>query len=376
MKTLYYKKLLQNLFFIWIFSIAFTLTANALPAEEGECGKCKGGITSLDFKYLGSVVNATIKVYKDDVKPHKLIATFNGVNTEDILTVTGTGKDKKLGKKIRITVNDGKNYTEIHTSCSQDVLPGMIFGAFEITAGMSKDGGPLCDGGSGGGGPYCISDGTNTYVTGITLVNFNTINNPTPVKTAGYNDYTLQSTEVVQGSSYDLTLKLNTSGNWTIQAYVWIDWNQDYKFSKDEKYDLGTARNSTSGQTSHSPLSITIPGDAALGDTRMRVSCEWDGSLPLGPCDLFNDGEVEDYTITVLEGTTTTPECGECKGGITSLAFKYLGSEVNATIKVYKDDVKPHKLIASFNGVNTEDILTVTGTGKDKKLVIFILTYI
>jgi hypothetical protein len=32
------------------------------------------------------------------------------------------------------------------------------------------------------------------------------------------------------GTSYDLTVDLNTAGNYTIGAMAWIDWNQDGVF--------------------------------------------------------------------------------------------------------------------------------------------------
>ncbi|MFD2824543.1 choice-of-anchor D domain-containing protein, partial [Lacinutrix iliipiscaria] len=147
---------------------------------------------------------------------------------------------------------------------------------------------------------YCNSDGDNSdgYDTGTRLVQFNTINNATPAEDNDYSDFTGISTTVNRGNSYNLTVNANTDGNYTTYTYVWIDWNQDFDFDDaGEAYNLGTTNNSANGATSLSPLSITVPGTATLGNTRMRVSTRY-GGAPTN-CETGFDGEVEDYTINV-----------------------------------------------------------------------------
>ncbi len=152
----------------------------------------------------------------------------------------------------------------------------------------------------------CASSGDMSYNTSITLTNFNTINNATG-KVAGYNDYTALSTTVNKGSTYNLTLYLNTDGPYTTNAMVWIDWNQNCSFTDaGEAYILGTANNVTNGATTLSPLSITIPSTALTGNTRMRVSTKFDIIAPTS-CETAFDGEVEDYTIIVAPAACTPP---------------------------------------------------------------------
>ena len=147
---------------------------------------------------------------------------------------------------------------------------------------------------------YCPSSGNMDYLDCVTLVNFNTINNSTGVKTAGYNDYTAQSTNVTIGSSYDLIVNLNTDGNYTNTAMVWIDWNHDGDFDDSgEEYDLGTANSVPDGASSNSPLSVTVPSGAIVGSTRMRVSTRY-SSYPTS-CQTGFDGEVEDYTVNICK---------------------------------------------------------------------------
>lgn len=145
----------------------------------------------------------------------------------------------------------------------------------------------------------CTSSGNTDFDTSTTLVQFNTINNSS-AKPSGYSNYTALSTDVNRNGSYDLTINVNTAGNYTTATMVWIDWNQDCDFDDvGEDYDLGTATDVTNGATSNSSLSITVPNDAILGNTVMRVSTKWDGEGDPTFCENGADAEVEDYTINV-----------------------------------------------------------------------------
>ena len=148
--------------------------------------------------------------------------------------------------------------------------------------------------------PPCESFGNMTWATAITLVDFNGIYNATG-KTQPYTDYTeTLSSDVEQGSSYDLNVNLNTDGNYTVRATAWIDWNQDSDFEDaNETYDLGFAVNTPDGITNLSPVSITVPNDAVIGETTMRIAAKYN-TAP-GLCETDFDGEVEDYALVVSE---------------------------------------------------------------------------
>lgn len=147
---------------------------------------------------------------------------------------------------------------------------------------------------------YCTSYGNTDYQTAVTLVSFNTINNAdVSTKVVGYKDFTAISTTVTKGLSYNLNVNVNTDGNYTNYTYAWIDWNRDGDFlDAGESYNLGTATNVSNGATSLSPLSVLIPLTANGGATRMRVSTKY-FSAPI-PCGAGFDGEVEDYTVNIL----------------------------------------------------------------------------
>jgi len=180
-----------------------------------------------------------------------------------------------------------------------------------------------------GSSDYCSSEGSMEFETGITLVDFNTIHNAT-AKPAAYNDYTAISTDVTLNNSYNLTVNVNTVGNWTLHTFAWIDWNQDSDFDDPgEAYDLGTATNTPNGSTSASPYSITVPANAVLGTTRMRVSAKWPDDP--SPCDSGFDGEVEDYSINVnSDGVAGV-------GGDLKLYYASLKIYSKGLVKVIKD---------------------------------------
>lgn len=145
---------------------------------------------------------------------------------------------------------------------------------------------------------YCAASGSMQYNTSITEVNFSTLNNLSG-KTTPYTDYTLTDSAVVNlSNTYNLSVNLNTDGNYTINAKVWIDWNGDFDFEDaNEEYDLGGVTNNANGPTANSPLSIAVPANAIVGKTRMRVACTYNSTPTV--CMTNVDGEVEDYTVVI-----------------------------------------------------------------------------
>ncbi|MPT32861.1 MAG: T9SS type A sorting domain-containing protein [Chryseobacterium sp.] len=159
-----------------------------------------------------------------------------------------------------------------------------------------------------GASDYCTSIPTNIgFNDGITNVTLNgetqNINNTTT--TAAGSEYTNYSStigaDLAKGKSYNLSVSVNTDGDYTQYQIAWIDWNQNKVFEDSERYDLGTATNVTSGLSSACPYSFTVPSSATLGDTRMRVRTFYYSGNVENPCMNGDDGEVEDYKISVVE---------------------------------------------------------------------------
>ncbi|WP_299519987.1 choice-of-anchor J domain-containing protein [Winogradskyella sp.] len=220
---------------------------------------------------------------------------------------------------------------------------------------------------------YCTVTGDTSFETSITLVDFGDINNITG-QGSGYDDFTAQSTSIARGESEDLTINLNTDGDFRVYSYVWIDWNRDGDFDDvGETYDLGEADDTPDGPTSNSPLTITAPVDAVLGDTRMRVLCQYFSFfIPTnGPCDGSTDGEIEDYTVTILPGITYTYNDGwspSDPNGVATLANPIIIEAGNATFNVNTDSesivVNPGASVTVNSGIdlNVSDGFTLEST--------------
>jgi hypothetical protein len=138
--------------------------------------------------------------------------------------------------------------------------------------------------------PYCVS-GSLQCDEYISNVNLNTISNSSACGTGGYTDFSTISTDLEINNSYAITIT-NGSPYSGDQCGVWIDWNQDYDFD-----DTNETITISGGFTSFSG-SISVPTDAILGNTKMRVRISYTGTF--SACGSTSYGEVEDYNINVI----------------------------------------------------------------------------
>ncbi len=113
-------------------------SANCTVEDTG-CAPCKGKVTTLTFQYNGAFA-AFVEV---DQKKPKTTIFADDLQPGDQFTVFGADRHGTMSTEIKIFV-DGSHHVTIHTSCSQPIGPGMIFGDFEVLDGASKSGGLLC----------------------------------------------------------------------------------------------------------------------------------------------------------------------------------------------------------------------------------------
>jgi len=110
---------------------------------------------------------------------------------------------------------------------------------------------------------------------------------------------------VTQGTTYPISIKGNTFGNYTTFITVYVDWNQNGVFENipNERYDIGIIQNSN-GDINSTPLAgnINVPIGALVGNTRMRVIKSFNNNINsyVLPCSSNGWGQAEDYTVTVL----------------------------------------------------------------------------
>ncbi|MGC1471443.1 MAG: GEVED domain-containing protein [Psychroserpens sp.] len=154
---------------------------------------------------------------------------------------------------------------------------------------------------------YCASfgDGGDGFNTLINNVEFNTIDNSSDNTDNAYSDFTSVSTNLTLGEFYNLDVRVNTDGAFETVTRAWIDWNNNGTFETSELYELGNAFDVVDGSTDESPLAIEVPTNAVIAATRMRISTQYfDSDFPSDlptPCKQGFDGEVEDYTINILQ---------------------------------------------------------------------------
>ena len=160
---------------------------------------------------------------------------------------------------------------------------------------------------------YCPgSGGCDEY---ISRVQVDVIDNPTPCTM--YGDYTALGPAILAyGSATTLTV---TNGNpiWTSDyCRVWIDYNHDYVWDASEV--IGTV-------PGVGPYVFTIvpPMSALPGLARMRIRIDYANANP-NPCFATSYGEVEDYTVNVMEvyGACCWGD-GTCTQELPSTCFGY-----------------------------------------------------
>jgi hypothetical protein len=266
-----------------------TTPTYSIVNNTGDMSVCNLGTNELvfDFDYN------TLYGFNDTVNLSYSGAPANSTVTLSNSTISSSGK-------FNLTVTDLTKVTKGDYIITVIATSGSITKSVDILLNVN-------DG-------LCNSSGNILSQLSITNVTFNSINNNSN-KTNGYSDFTSQSTDVVRGENYNLTTSINTDGNSNIKTFAWIDWNQNCVFDVDETYNL----------TSSSSFLITVPEGIPTGSTIMRVSTKLDSDP--NSCNLGFNGEVEDYTVTVLEPTfsisNSTGDMSVCKQATNEVNFDF-----------------------------------------------------
>lgn len=178
---------------------------------------------------------------------------------------------------------------------------------------------------------YCTSNGTNVSYEYINNVTLGTINNTTTAN-AGYGNFTTLTTNLTIGSANSISVKPGfVSSAYTEYFNVYIDYNKDLDFA--DANELVYSGSGTSTLTG----SFTVPSTTTAGSTRMRVVMK-DGAIS-SSCGSYTYGEVEDYTVNFVSGTTTcNAPSGLTTGTLTStgatVSWTAVSGAVNYTLQV------------------------------------------
>jgi len=153
---------------------------------------------------------------------------------------------------------------------------------------------------------YCIPTTTyapsayNMYIDSVSLGDINNQDSYSPTDTC-YNDYTqFHQTTLTRGQNYSMTIKAGPTTYFNYMHYAaWIDYNNDEVFTADEK--LGQYK--TVALNEVFTISFTVPADAPILTTRLRVRCTYNSgtSFIMDPCITYYYGETEDYTVSISD---------------------------------------------------------------------------
>jgi PKD repeat protein len=193
---------------------------------------------------------------------------------------------------------------------------------------------------------YCASQGNNYSYEWIDYVALGEIANTSTG--ASYSDFTSMTANVALGSSQTIYFSCGfKSSSYTEYWHVWIDWDQNGTFDSDEQMVNGS-----SSSSDNLSGTFTVPSDAVIGTTRMRVTMKYNAAAT--SCETFSYGEVEDYTINVT--TARSDNRAELDG-------TEIGNEDPTSVNVYPNPAENHINVIVSNGsrVGAISIYSITG---------------
>ncbi len=212
---------------------------------------------------------------------------------------------------------------------------------------------------------YCSPSPAYSNIEPTTNVTFGSINNTTSAVVGGtpaYEDFSSSVTPAIVNREAVIPISLNANTDGATYDHffaVFIDWNQDGDFDDaNEKYftTVPTFIKVTGSDGTGTPAtgSITVPADAKLGFTRMRVKSAFYGATgPATEPNLSNFangcvttgssfGQIEDYKIQVDNSLSTV-------------------SAIRTTIGVYPNPFQDVLNISNVDGVKSISINDITG---------------
>ncbi|MCT4637117.1 MAG: GEVED domain-containing protein, partial [Bacteroidales bacterium] len=149
--------------------------------------------------------------------------------------------------------------------------------------------------------PFAVNYASSINKLRITNVELAEINNSS--EASNYSNFIDKSANLTKGYSYNLSITYGHKDNPAIssQISVWIDWNQDKNLEFSEIATFGFFNKNINTLSKK----ITVPANAKTGKTLMRMRTSYENNnQPWG--DIYNEGEVEDYTINITDAGTHT----------------------------------------------------------------------
>jgi len=155
------------------------------------------------------------------------------------------------------------------------------------------------------------------------------------------------------GNTYNFTASSNVG---TRRIAMWVDWDRNSVYDSTEYYSIVS---STTANTPYT-ISLTVPLTAQGGVTGVRVRARGTTILSTNACTSFNNGETEDYLITIdntpcsgspVAGTVTASVDSICPGGSITLDLNGYSTSTGITFQWQ----------SSLDNINWDDISGETG---------------
>ncbi|NBT86888.1 MAG: T9SS C-terminal target domain-containing protein, partial [Flavobacteriaceae bacterium] len=289
----------------------FNQTVDLSTSGQTYILEAKTNLTGDEFSANDDYIKQVRHLLANDVGVAEITAPSSGSGLGfETLTVTleNFGALTQTNFDVTYTVNGGAPVTETFTGTldsEQSVnfsftqqLDLTALGPYEITVSTALS-----------GDQDSTNDSVSTTVTnllcqpnlncsfgdGFQLFAVNEINNPSGCE--GYGDFTAQVANFDQDAIYDLTV---TTGYGDQYVTVWIDFNDDFNFTADEKVvnNYVVAPGQAGGSYTET-MALTIPAGANPGTHLMRAKTNWQAEVPENACEETTYGETEDYTANI-----------------------------------------------------------------------------
>ena len=183
-----------------------------------------------------------------------------------------------------------------------------------------------------GGGP--TSDIDSNLESFFLLGNTSQINYNGCPGVLGVEDQTSLGADLSAGGNYVATVQFGTcGGNYSGAGEAWIDWDQNGNYEPTES--IGSWQGTP--PTTSSNFNFFVPANSIAGVTKMRVTQEEQGSIPLDPCAEFTWGSVVEFSIFITGGIDCTGFLGNTSAEaiiVQSIPFV----DTNSTVMCYSSE--------------------------------------
>ncbi len=256
-----------------------------------------------EYWYTGTSDNGGVHTNMGPMSHAYYLMCEGGSGTNDLgnsYSVTAIGIDKAqkiIYRAEAVYLTNNTNYADMRNYCIQAAKDLYGDGSQEVKTvtnafyaiGVGAPYGQLS---------YCSSKGSSVQYEWIAKVQIGDFTNSSDG--VGYQDFTSKTINLSPGQTVNVALTPGFSGSAYDEYFrIWIDYNHDGDFDDPGElvYDPGKTQSTISG-------SFTVPTNIGEESTRMRISMKWNATP--SPCETFDYGEVEDYTVNISGQSTPT----------------------------------------------------------------------